>query len=254
MIVSHGSAGWSWGEWDSATLTPCRTLRPIDVHLPRVDSWQRQFGVRGIQFGSWDEPHDSCLNVDIIGLSDGLLSTESDRLYLVDDEYYFVRLDVRHRLPFADRSFHWVYSEHLIEHLHLEEGIRWLTEIRRILETGGLVRLTTPDLRRYLEAYFRDDGFLSRQRECLLDLGAPPGETPDRKAFMINQIFKFYGHRWIYDMAELRYALGGAGFPDADIVECAYQKGSIPNVARMDRAIRSGESIYVEARSRSIRK
>jgi predicted SAM-dependent methyltransferase len=247
IVPMQTNAEWSWQEKESNSLTPCRTLQQFDIQLPLVRSWQREFGIQGIQFGSWDGRQDFCLNVDIIGLTDGQHSTENECLYQVDDNCYFVRLDVRKPLPFADQSFNWAYAEHLIEHLNLEDGIFWLSEINRILVPGGLLRLTTPDLRKYLKAYLYDDGFFTRHRKCLIELGAPAEETPDRKAFMINQIFKFYGHRWIYDIEELRYALCSAGFLDTNIIECAFHKGALSTVAELDRAVRSDESIYIEA-------
>lgn len=242
------NAEWSWDEEDPNLLTPCRTLKPIDIELPQVHSWPREFGIQGIQFGSWDGRQVSCLNVDIIGLTDGERSTEDQRLYLVDDVCYFARLDVLKPLPFAAQSFNWVYAEHLIEHLTLEDGIRWLNQIRRILAPGGLLRLTTPDLRRYLEGYLYENGFFARHRQCLIELGAPQEEIPGRKAFMVNQIFQFFGHRWLYDIDELRYALRSAGFSDTNIVERVFHQGAIPTVAELDRAVRSDESIYIEAR------
>jgi predicted SAM-dependent methyltransferase len=241
------TAEWSWEEEDPNLLTPCRTLKQLDIQLPLVRSWQQELGIQGIQFGSWDRRQVSCLNIDIIGLTDGQCSTANERLYLVDNQCYFARLDVQKPLPFADQSFSWAYAEHLIEHLTLENGIRWLSEIQRILLPGGLLRLTTPDLRRYMAGYLNNDEFFSRHRECLIKLGAPPEELPKRNAFMVNQIFQFFGHRWIYDSEELRYALRCAGFHDNYIVERTYRQGAIPTVAKLDHFIRSDESIYIEA-------
>src|SRR5262249_33532556 len=74
---------------------------------------------------------------------------------------------------------------------------------------------------------------------------APP--MPERGAFMFNQMFYLYGHRWIYDAEELEYALTEAGFAAPDIRVRGYRQGDRPDVAGLDQEGRGHESIYVEA-------
>ena len=47
-------------------------------------------------------------------------------------------------LPFADGSLDAVYSNDLFEHLHPDDGLRHLVEIRRVLRKGGQYLLYTP--------------------------------------------------------------------------------------------------------------
>jgi hypothetical protein len=115
----------------------------------------------------------------------------------------------------------------------------------RALVRGGLLRLTTPDLRRYAEGYVHDTGFLARHHGRLLELGARP-DLPLRRAFMLNQLFLGHGHRWIYDEEELRHALREAGFAADAVTARSFRQGAIAEVARLDRAVRDDESLYVE--------
>jgi hypothetical protein len=71
----------------------------------------------------------------------------------------------------------------------------------------------------------------------------PP--MPERPAFMFNQLFYLYGHRWLYDLDELRHALSRAGFTSTARV-CAYREGARADVAALDTVIRSQDTIYVE--------
>jgi hypothetical protein len=65
---------------------------------------------------------------------------------------------------------------------------------------------------------------------------------------MINQIFYHFGHRWIYDEAELRYALATAGFgPDCVVTRHEFQAGARPDVAALDTSFRRDETLYIEA-------
>jgi predicted SAM-dependent methyltransferase len=128
----------------------------------------------------------------------------------------------------------------------LPTAVGWLTEVRRVLQPDGLLRLTTPDLAKYVEGYLDGSKFFAkhRRRVGLAIGGAPP--MPARSAFMFNQIFYLYGHRWLYDLQELQYVLGQAGFDPAAVRQCGYREGSLADVAALDRTVRSDETIYVE--------
>jgi hypothetical protein len=69
---------------------------------------------------------------------------------------------------------------------------------------------------------------------------------PERRAFMFNQIFYLYGHRWLYDTDELRYVLSRAGFEPAAVRTCRFRSGVRPDVAALDSIFRNDETIYVE--------
>ena len=55
--------------------------------------------------------------------------------------------DVRRGLGVAADSVAVVYSSHMVEHLHRDEALRFLTEVRRVLKPGGVVRIVVPDVR-----------------------------------------------------------------------------------------------------------
>jgi len=58
------------------------------------------------------------------------------------EEFYFAKGDV---LPYLDGSFRFVYSEHFLEHLFLDEAMALLHEIRRVLAPDGTLRIVVPD-------------------------------------------------------------------------------------------------------------
>jgi predicted SAM-dependent methyltransferase len=139
----------------------------------------------------------------------------------------------------------WVYAEHLIEHVPLPVAVGWLTEIRRLLAPGGLLRLTTPDLHRYVAGYLDGDRFFATHRRRMRAAGVGP-PMPARHAFMFNQLFYLYGHRWIYDLEEIRYVLSRAGFDPVTVRAHAFREGGRRDVAELDRVLRKDETIYVE--------
>jgi hypothetical protein len=64
---------------------------------------------------------------------------------------------------------------------------------------------------------------------------------------MINQLFMRWGHRWIYDLDEITMVAMAAGFPRETITERRFQEGAVSEVCRLDRLVRSDESLYIEA-------
>jgi predicted SAM-dependent methyltransferase len=204
-----------------------------------------ELGVSGVEFAAWKSRHPAALASDVVPLRspDGVAAP--GRIYRVDGEALFAALDICQPLPLADGSVDWVYAEHLVEHVSLGAGIGWLAEVRRILAPGGVLRLTTPDLATYVDGYRAGDPFFSRHRGRMRAAGLGP-PMPARRAFMFNQLFFLYGHRWLYDFDELRYALVSAGFAAHDVRRCSFRDGLRPDVAELDRVLRNDESMYVE--------
>src|SRR5689334_24256769 len=59
-----------------------------------------------------------------------------------------VYIDFTRRFPLRSESFALIFSEHAIEHISEEAGLRFVSECFRVLRPGGVLRLTTPDLRK----------------------------------------------------------------------------------------------------------
>lgn len=113
--------------------------------------------------------------------------------------------DLTDPFPLPDGSIDFVYSEHFIEHLTLADGAALLAECRRVLGPGGVVRLSTPDLRVLAERYLAGD-----VREWH-DLGWEPATPCD----LLNEGLRSWGHCYVYDEPKLLAALRAAGFADA---------------------------------------
>jgi predicted SAM-dependent methyltransferase len=225
-----------------ARLEPVAAATPVFTRADLVD-----LPVTGVEFGTLTTEHPTGLAADLVRLHADGVSTEPGTLYRVDDARYFTALDVTAPLPFQTGCVDWVYAEHLIEHVQPTAAIAWLGEVRRILSPGGLLRLSTPDLRRYAECYLRGGGFFAEHRRRMDGVLGADTPMPARPAYMVNQIFYLYGHRWIYDADELRHALRAGGFGDDTITLRAYREGASPEVARLDRPLRNDESVYIEA-------
>ena len=145
--------------------------------------------------------------------------------------------DLRQGLPFPDESCTAVFGEHVIEHIRKEDAAKLLKECYRVLQKGGIIRLSTPDAGRYLKAYATNDEFLShRSFERSI-------ETPmDR----INHMMREDGqHLWVYDAPALILLLQQAGF--RQVAEQAFGSSQHARMNNIDTASRAFESLYVEA-------
>lgn len=63
--------------------------------------------------------------------------------------------DVRKPLPYPATCFDAVYASHVLEHLTPREGERFLRELYRTLQPGGVVRIVVPDLEMICREYLK---------------------------------------------------------------------------------------------------
>lgn len=53
--------------------------------------------------------------------------------------------DISKPLPFKDGEARWVFAEHVIEHVPFRDGMQFLSEAYRVLNVGGVLRVSFPD-------------------------------------------------------------------------------------------------------------
>lgn len=58
----------------------------------------------------------------------------------------YPEVDVTKRLPWADGTVDFIFTEHMVEHLKPTEAWGFFEECRRILRSGGVVRTTVPSI------------------------------------------------------------------------------------------------------------
>jgi predicted SAM-dependent methyltransferase len=154
--------------------------------------------VRKLQLGAGEHPLPGWLNTDLHDYG------RSDLVYL----------DVTKRFPLPDASFDLVFSEHMLEHLTFADGQRCLRECVRVLRPDGRIRIATPSLERLADLY---DGGELAERYIRWAVGNLDPETDaPLPGVVLNNFFRSWGHRFIYDRETLRHALATAGFVDIE--------------------------------------
>jgi len=226
-------------------------IEELHAPLPYARDLLIERGIGGINCGSGKELAPGYVNVDQLTLTDTRgKASEPGKLMCVTYEgqiLYYMQHDMTQAFPFVDKSFSWGYSEHFIEHVPLEHAIAWLTEMRRLIAPGGLLRITTPDLKKYMNGYADpEERFFRLHNVKLADMTTNGEPLPRRRAWMVNQIFRYFGHQWIYDIDEIVHAASAAGFDPARIAQKEYQSGTLEAVFMMDSPLREDETLYVE--------
>jgi predicted SAM-dependent methyltransferase len=152
--------------------------------------------------------------------------------------------DCRWRLPLADRSCEGIHVEHFLEHLApKDERPRFLSECRRCLQEGGVLRIVVPDAELYVRAYTASGWEDLNHISCGGDV---PEKVYRTKMEVLNHVFlqeaEHYGG---YDAETLSLVLRDAGF--RDVVRRSWRQGTFPG-GPIDRELHRSYSLYFEAR------
>ena len=62
-------------------------------------------------------------------------------------------LDLRYPLNCDDNSWDGIFSEHTLEHLYPNQALSLLKELHRTMKKGAYLRLSVPDLAKYIDYY-----------------------------------------------------------------------------------------------------
>ena len=150
--------------------------------------------VRKLQLGAGNHAPAGWLNSDI--------APQRDQIYLDATQVY----------PFADGTFQYIFSEHMIQALPWEGGIAMLNECYRVLAPGGKLRIVTPNLAKFVRLLTQNPDAETQQfiAAKLRVTGWP--ETAVTGAYIFNRQGHDWGHQFLYDPTTLRKSLELAGF------------------------------------------
>jgi predicted SAM-dependent methyltransferase len=191
--------------------------------------------VRKLHLGCGYSHLDGWLNSDYFPVSDDVLA-----------------LDVTRRFPFDDNSFDYVFSEHMIEHVCLTDGLKMLAECFRVLRLGGCIRISTPDLQFLIDLRGKrsdvQDAYVKWSAETFL----PHISGISEEVRVINNFVRDWGHQFIYDESILREALESQGF--SELVRCELNRSADENLRDLENESRAPagfiglETMTIEAR------
>jgi len=156
-----------------------------------IGGWRRAFpqdiageyfrkpGPKLLQIGSGINVYSGWLNTDYEPVIPGTL-----------------RMDATKPFPFSDKSFDYIFCQHMIEHISYPDGQFMLKECLRVLKPGGKVRISTPNLAMVCGLYRRPEE-LSEQQKAYLQWSQAawvPDAPKASPVFVINNFFRNWGH------------------------------------------------------------
>jgi len=207
-------------------LTPLRILaglgrladsyaanRAKEKRLATARTWLRDSATSPfkVNVGCGNEPFSGWTNLDLEA------QTGADFLW-----------DITDGLPFTADTCAFIYCEHFLEHLPVQDGVRFLAECHRCLQKGGVLRIGMPSAQELIRHYYEN---VWASQSWLQKYGYSSIKT---RAEYMNVCFRDWGHQWLYDLEELERRLREGGF--TQIASVAW-----------------GESIHPELRARETR-
>lgn len=139
-----------------------------------------------------------------------------------------INWDLSINIPFENNSVDFIFNEHFLEHLTVEEGQVFLKDCKRVLKDGGVLRISMPDLETTVKDYFNPN-WKEDKKEYYKKFGL---EFIKTKAEKININFRSWGHKWLYDKEELERRLKEAGFKN--IKFCELKESDYPELRNLE--------------------
>lgn len=114
--------------------------------------------------------------------------------------------------PFPSGSADLIYSDNVIEHIQMERNQRLFREARRVLRSGGRIRLATPDVRRIAELYTGG----TTEADWHIAQSRSKGYEAHHHVDLPRIVFQEAGHHvgYLWDFESLSIELREAGFTD----------------------------------------
>ena len=199
-----------WEEWREATSTQPVTTTAVADPPPSpeaqalaafkerspaaIAAYMRDQPIKRLQIGAGSSRRAGWLNTDIEP-GDGL-----------------AYLDATKRFPFDDGTLHYIFSEHVIEHLTYDEGKFMMAEAYRVLAPGGKMRISTPDLMQFIRLFDKNPSEDVRAYIVGKMTWHEWPDEPNQAAIILNLQMSSWGHKFMYDVQTLGGALTRAGF------------------------------------------
>ena len=142
-------------------------------------------------------------------------------------------LDLRYPLNCLSNVWDGVFCEHTIEHLYPLHVFNFLQELHRTMKPGAWLRLSVPDLEKYVSYY---SGDVPHENYYQWSTGCEA----------ICYLTQNYHHKSVWDANLLGRYLETAGFKN--VARTGFRKGTDERLLK-DREARMWETLYMEAQN-----
>jgi predicted SAM-dependent methyltransferase len=153
-----------------------------------------------------------------------------------DDPGIDLVADIRDGLPLETDSIDYAVSIHSLPEIPFTEIVPALTELRRVLKPGGVLRMALPDLDKGIDAYHRKDTEYFK---------VPDQDAKSVSAKFVTQMIWYGYSRSLFTHEFIEEQLQKAGFSKVDHVSFKQTASRFPAIVELDN--REQESLFVEA-------
>lgn len=172
--------------------------------------------------------------------------------FLDKTQYQFIEFARKNSIEYGDStkglslsngSVDVLYTSHMIEHLDQQEVAIFLKEARRLLCSGGIIRIAVPDISIQVKKYIESndaDAFISATHLTQL---RPKTVAQRLKILLVGTRH----HQWMYDGKSLSRLLLDHGFIDPRVLKEG--ESTINDPSNLNLSERVSESVYVEAKN-----
>lgn len=217
----------------------------MEIKMSEINEIDKKISDREIAFKEY------CKNYDIKKLQIGSGRNYLEGWFNTDFNLYknVYYQNLTEKFPFPDDTFDFIYSEHNIEHFTIDEGVFILKECHRVLKSNGKIRIATPDLKRLIQYYENNSEINNKYTNWEFNSFIKKNTQIDicTKSLIINNFYKCWGHKLIYDFELLKKVLEYSGFVDVTEVELSKSSDSeLCNSEQHLKNIENGEYNKIE--------
>ena len=141
------------------------------------------------------------------------------------------RLDITKKWKCDDDVWDGIFCQHVIEHVRYSQADFVLRECFRTMKSGAYLRVSVPDVQKYVEFYTGSDSPVEYKH------------FPS-KALAFSNIAQMHYHKSIWDGQLMKSVLHGIGF--VNVCEFNFGEGHDQRIMK-DQKVKAWESLYVEA-------
>lgn len=142
-------------------------------------------------------------------------------------------LNAGNKFPIDSDSFDFVYSEHLFEHLKVEQQLNMLSESYRILKKGGILRIAMPNIDFLFNVFANTTipeniDYVDWTVQNMPHLRAVKNLVSDKEEhyiYVINNFFKAWGHQVIHNVSSISKLAFQCDF--SQVRECAVGQSEV---------------------------
>lgn len=139
----------------------------------------------------------------------------------------FIHHDLSAGIPLDDSVADYTYTSHFLEHLFRHDAEFLLSEMFRVMKSGGTARVSIPDLEFAVSLY------AAGEKERMLS----------QYFFVDDEDSHFSRHKYMYDFSMIEELLVRVGF--REVRRVSFAKGKVPDIDILDN--RPEDSLFVEA-------